>query len=359
MAASQQIRFCKAPDGARIAIASMGKGPPLLRASHWLSHAEFDGRSPVWAHWLRELSRDHTYIRFDQRGCGLSDWAPPSISFEAWVSDLEAVVDALGLKQFSLFGMSQGGGVSIAYAARHPERVSRLILFGAFAQGILIRNSTEQQREEAEMLAKLIRVGWGRDNAAFRQIFTTQFIPGATQEQQQWFNELERISATPENAAAIIETTYRLDVAELAEKVRVPTLVLHSRNDARIPFDEGKRLAAMIPGARFVPLESYNHILLDNEPAWPEFLTQFRAFLGVDAQSGTGDPFGGVGLTPSEQQVLALVAGGLDNNAIAASLGKSEKTVRNQVSSIFSKLGVRTRAEAIVRAREAGISGSP
>jgi pimeloyl-ACP methyl ester carboxylesterase len=358
-ASEQQIRFCKAPDGARIAVATMGKGPPLVRATHWLSHVEFDGRSPVWAHWLRELSRENTYVRYDQRGCGLSDLAPPSVTFDAWVSDLETVVEALGLKRFSLLGMSQGGPVAIAYAVRHPERVSRLVLLGAYAQGRLRRTCTAQEREEADMLLQLIRVGWGRDNPAFRQLFTTLFIPQGTQEQQLWFNELERISATPENAAAIIETTYHIDVAAMAEAVQVPTLVFHARNDARVPFDEGKKLAASIPGARFVPLDSHNHVLLDTEPAWPQFLTELRAFLAAaDAQPGRlSQAFDTAGLTPSEREVLALVARGLDNSAIAAALGKSEKTVRNQVSSIFSKLGVRTRAEAIVGAREAGMSG--
>lgn len=358
MAVDQQIRFCKAPDGARIAVATMGKGPPLVRAPHWLSHLEFDTRSPVWAPWLRELARDHTYIRFDQRGCGLSDWSPPTMSFEAWVSDLEAVVDTLELKQFSLLGMSQGGPVAIAYAVRHPERVSRLVLFGAFAQGRLQRAATDQQREEAEMLLKLMHIGWGRDNPAFRQLFTTQFIPQATLEQQQWFNELARISATPENASLIIRTSNQIDVTEMLERVRVPTLVLHGRNDARVAFEEGKKLAAMIPGAQFVSLDTQNHVLLDSEPAWPEFLGHVRSFLGADAKDRGPSALDGAGLTPSEQAVLKLLAGGLDNAAIATALGKSEKTVRNQVSSIFSKLGVRTRAEAIVRVRDAGIGAS-
>ena len=308
MTADQQIRFCKARDGARIAVGTVGKGPPLLRATHWLSHVEFDARSPVWAHWLRALSRDHTYVRYDQRGCGLSDWSPPEISFEAWVSDLEAVVDFLGLKRFPLLGMSQGGAVAIAYAARHPERVSHLVLHGAYAQGRLRRESSAHDREEAETLLKLIRIGWGRDNPAFRQLFTTLFIPQGTPEQHQWFNELERISATPENAAAIIETTYRVDVTALAETVRVPTTVFHARHDARIPFEEGRRLAALIPNARFVPLESHNHVLLDTEPAWPEFLAAFRDFLsGPDAAAGARS-LGAAGLTPSEQQVLVLIA---------------------------------------------------
>lgn len=355
----QQIRFCKAKDGARIALATLGRGPPLLRTAHWLSHVEFDARSPVWAHWLRELSHEHTYIRYDQRGCGLSDWSPPSSSFEAWVSDLEAVVDNLGLRQFSLLGMSQGGAIAIAYAARHPEKVSQLVLFGAYARGMLRRGLTPQQRHEAAVLLDLIRIGWGRDNPAFRQVFTTLFIPDGTPEQHQWFNDLERISASAENAAAIVETLYQVDVTSLAETIRVPTLVFHARDDARVPFDEGRNLAALIPSARFVPLQSRNHVLLDTESAWPQFLTELRSFLRPsDAPSGAASrAFDAAGLTPSEREVLALVACGLDNTAIAVALVKSEKTVRNQVSTIFSKLGVRTRAEAIVRARDAGISG--
>jgi pimeloyl-ACP methyl ester carboxylesterase/DNA-binding CsgD family transcriptional regulator len=339
----------------------MGTGTPLVRATHWLSHVEFDARSPVWIHWLRELSSGRTYIRYDQRGCGLSDWAPPAISFEAWVSDLETVVEALDLKRFALFGMSQGGAIAIAYAARHPERVSHLVLLGAYAQGRLRRAHSEQEREEAALLAKLVRLGWGRDNAAFRQLFTTQFIPQGSQEQHNWFNELERISATPENAAAIIEATYDIDVTHLAEKIKVPTLVFHARYDARAPFEEGAKLAALIPNARFVPLDSHNHVLLQSEPAWGQFVADLRDFLATPGAVANMplQTYGGDRLTPSEHQVLIQISRGLDNSAIAAALGKSEKTVRNQISSIFSKLGVRTRAEAIVRARDSGISGAP
>lgn len=351
----QHIRFCKSRDGARIAVATLGRGPPLLRTAHWLSHAEHDARSPVWTHWLAEMSRDHTFIRYDQRGCGLSDWSPPCTSFEAWIDDLDAVVEAQGLNQFTLFGMSQGGAIAIAYAARYPEKVSRLVLFGAYAKGALRRDITEPQREEAETLVKLIRLGWGRDNPAFRQVFTSQFIPGGTRDQHQWFNDLERTTASPENAAAIVETLYQIDVTADAERIRVPTLVLHARDDERVPFEEGRQLASLLPSARFVPLESRNHVLLANEPAWPQFLQEFRAFVG-NAGSIPGS-LRDSGLTTSEHEVLALVARGLDNGTIADALAKSEKTVRNQVSSIFSKLGVRTRAQAIVLARDAGIGG--
>jgi pimeloyl-ACP methyl ester carboxylesterase len=329
----------------------------MVRTAHWLSHVEHDGRSPVWAHWLEALSRDHTFIRYDQRGCGLSDPSPPSMTFEAWVSDLEAVVEANGLTRFPLLGMSQGGAIAIAYAARHPDKVSHLVLFGAYGRGVLRRDPTPQAREEAETLVKLIRLGWGRDNPAFRQIFTSQFIPDGTREQHQWFNDLERLSASPENAARIVETLYELDVTIDAQQVAVPTLVLHSRDDARVPFEEGRHLAALIPSARFVPLESRNHVLLANEPAWARFLEEIGTFLGPVRTPASA--LERSGLTASELEVLTLVARGLDNGAIAAALGKSEKTVRNQVSSIFAKLEVNTRAQAIVRAREAGIGSAP
>jgi pimeloyl-ACP methyl ester carboxylesterase/DNA-binding CsgD family transcriptional regulator len=352
----QHIRFCKSRDGTRIAVATGGSGPPLLRTAHWLSHAEHDARSPVWTHWLEELSRDHTFIRYDPRGCGLSDRSPPCMLFEAWIDDLEAVVEAKGLKQFSLFGMSQGGAIAIAYAARHPEKVSRLVLFGAYGKGALRREITKPQRDEAETLVKLIRLGWGRDNPAFRQVFTSQFIPDGTRDQHQWFNDLERTTTSPESAAAILEMLYQIDVTEDAQRISVPTLILHSRGDERVPFEEGRQLATLIPSARFVPLDSRNHVLLADEPAWSQFLQEVRAFVG--SADGISGSLGRSGLTTSEQQVLALVARGLDNGTIAGALAKSEKTVRNQVTSIFAKLGVRTRAQAIVLARDAGIGSA-
>ncbi|VWX61918.1 LuxR family transcriptional regulator [Burkholderiales bacterium 8X] len=355
MPARQELRFCTSGDGTRIAVAAIGSGPPLVRAAHWLSHVEHDLESPVWKPWLAELSRHRTYIRYDQRGCGLSDQVISDFSLDAWVSDLEAVVDSLGLRRFPLIGMSQGGAVAVAYAVKHPERVSHLILAGAYARGALQREITADDRLEAETLVNLIRLGWGRDNPAFRQVFTNQFIPGGTQAQHQWWNELERLTATPENAARTLAAFHRVDVAQDATRVGVPTLVLHARGDASVPFDEGRRLAALIPGARFVPLDSDNHVLLDSEPAWGEFMQAVGAFLGNDAGESRSEASS---LTPAEREVLARIALGLGNLAIAQQLGKSEKTVRNQVSSIFEKLGVRTRAEAIVRARDGGAGRS-
>jgi pimeloyl-ACP methyl ester carboxylesterase/tetratricopeptide (TPR) repeat protein len=278
----QQLRFCTSSDGVRIAYATTGNGPPLVKAANWLSHLDFDSQSPVWRHWIRELSRHHMLVRYDERGCGLSDWDVQEFSLDAWVRDLETAVDALELDRFPLLGISQGGPIAIAYAVRHPERVSRLILYGTYVRGRSQRNQTEREREEEELMLRMIRIGWGKDHAAFRQFFTSLFIPDATPEQAHWFNELQRVSATPENAARILGACHSLDVRELAPRLDTPTLVLHADGDLRVPFGEGRMLASLIPGARFVPLESRNHILLEGEPAWRRFLREVRAFLGVD-----------------------------------------------------------------------------
>ena len=355
MAPRQDVRFCTAADGTRLAVASIGSGPPLVRAAHWLSHVERDLESPVWRPWVQELSRHHTYIRYDQRGCGLSDRTLAGLSIDNFVGDLEIVVDQLGLERFPLIGMSQGGAVAMRYASRHPERVSALVLVGAYARGALRRAASDLERLEADTLVNLIRVGWGRDNDAFRQVFTNQYIPEGTAEQHRWWNDLERVSASPEGAARTLATFHDADVTEAAASLRVPTLVVHSRRDARVPFDEGRRLAALIPGARFLALDSANHVLLEVEPAFAVFVEALYDFIGATAAPPAAGTTGTTraSLTPltgAEAAVLELLARGLDNHAIARQLGKSEKTVRNQVSTIFDKLGVRTRAEAIVQA---------
>ncbi|HEY0320581.1 MAG TPA: alpha/beta fold hydrolase [Pyrinomonadaceae bacterium] len=293
----QQIRFCTSSDGASLAYATVGDGPPLVKAANWLSHLEFDWQSPVWRHWLRELSRYHTLVRYDERGCGLSGWNVEDFTLDVWVRDLEAVVDSLHLGRFPLFGMSQGGPIAIAYALRHPEKVSHLILYGSYARGLSKQEVSTHALEEMEMLLQLVKVGWGKEHAAFRQVFTSLFIPEGTPEQFRWFNELQQVSSSPENAARMMSGFYELDVREEARKLNVPTLVLHARGDLRVPFVEGRLLASLIPGARFVQLESKNHILLEGEPAWRRFLAEVREFLGVNmaeevelaSQSNTGD----------------------------------------------------------------------
>jgi pimeloyl-ACP methyl ester carboxylesterase/DNA-binding winged helix-turn-helix (wHTH) protein len=281
--AEQEIRFCTTRDGVGIAYATTGSGPPLVKVANWLSHLEFDWQSPVWRHWIRELARDHQLVRYDERGCGLSDLEPQDFTFEGWVRDLEAVIDALGLDRFALLGISQGGPIAITYAARHPERVSRLILYGTYSRGRNLR-MTEQEKEERQALVTLTKHGWGRDDPTYRHIFTMGFIPGATPEQMQWFNDLQRVSAPPENAYRFMLEFDRIDVEPALASVQVPTLVLHAREDARVPFEEGRRLAAGIAGARFVPIEGRNHILLEDEPGWAAFLAETRQFLAAASQ---------------------------------------------------------------------------
>jgi pimeloyl-ACP methyl ester carboxylesterase/DNA-binding CsgD family transcriptional regulator len=358
----QRIRFCTSCDGVRIAYATSGSGPPLVKADNWLSHLEFDWDSPVWRHWLAALSAHHTLVRYDQRGCGLSDWNAGDFSLDTWVYDLEAVVDTLGLERFPLIGLSRGGPAALAYTVRHPERVSKLILFGSFLRGRYKRSLSAQQREEADALVALMRVGWGRDNPAFRQTFTTLFIPGATPEQMQWFNDLQRLSTSPENAARMATTSYSLDLTELAELVRVPTLVMHSLEDAVVPFEEGRRLAALIPGARLVPLQSKNHILLEDEPAWERFVTEMDAFLGAGESSPASEPLvysqDNLALTRREREIASLLAQGRSNRDIADTLVMSERTVEWHTSNILSKLGLQSRAQVAAWAAERG-PGSP
>jgi pimeloyl-ACP methyl ester carboxylesterase/DNA-binding winged helix-turn-helix (wHTH) protein len=275
----QEIRFCTASDGIRIAYATAGGGPALVKAANWLNHLEYEWESPVWTHWIDAISRHHRFVRYDERGCGLSDWQVPDLSFEAWVRDLETVVDALGVHRFALLGISQGGAVAAAYAARHPDRVTHLVLFGAYARGWHLRGN-EQEIQARTALIQLLRLGWGRNNPAFRQIFTTRFMPDAGPEQMEWFNDLQRISSSPENAARLLEEFGRVDVRSLLPDVKVPTIVFHSDGDGAIPFDEGRRFAADIVGARFVPLPSRNHLVLAHEPAWQILLRELGEFLG-------------------------------------------------------------------------------
>lgn len=353
----QQIRFCRSADGTRIAYATVGSGPPLVKAANYLTHLEHDWNGPVWRPWLESLAQHHTLVRYDERGCGLSDRDVTEYSLEAWVQDLEAVVEALRLERFPLLGISQGASVSVAYAVKHPEKVSHLLLYGGYARGRFNRNLTEEELLQAETMINAIRIGWGQENPAFRQLFTTMQIPEGTEAQKEWLNELARISATPENAATMERAFYQIDAVDLARQVTVPTLVLHSRADAGVPFEEGRLLAALIPGARFVPLDSPNHILLESEPAWTRFLAEVHAFLGTGQEDrpAAGAPRLFPELTPRELEVLELVAQGVSNEAIATALVLTPKTVRNHISSIYSKLAVNSRAQAIVLAREAGL----
>jgi pimeloyl-ACP methyl ester carboxylesterase/DNA-binding CsgD family transcriptional regulator len=321
-----------------------------VRAPSWLTHLEFDWESPLWRHWLDGLAEGHTVVRYDERGCGLSDRQVEDLSLDARVADLEAVIDAAGLERVDLLGLSQGGPAAIAYAARHPERVDHLVLYGTYARGRLRRDPSPSEREHAELMISLIRMGWGQGKPAFRRLFTTMFIPDASPEQMEWFDELQRVTTEPETAVRIRQARNAEDVTREAKQVVAPTLVLHARDDGLAPFAEGRLLATLIPGAQFVALESRNHILLADEPAWSEFRGELGAFLGTVAEPSAPDELGE--LSTRELEVLALVAEGLSNEEIAARLYLSVRTVERHLTNVYAKLrlsGKAGRAAAAAR----------
>ena len=286
----QEVRFCTARDGTRIAYAVHGQGPPLVRTATWLTHLEYDWESPVWKHWLAALGETHTFLRYDERGCGLSDRDVQDFSLDTRVGDLEAVIDAAGFERCALLGMSQGGPVAIAYAARHAERVSQLVLFATYARGRLKRDPSPAAREQAKLMISLIRMGWGRDDPVFRRLYTTLFMPDATADEMAWFDELQRVTTDPETAVLIRNARNDDEVTDTAKLVSTPTLVLHARDDALAPYSEGRLLATLIPGARFVPLDSRNHVLLAREPAWQAFRREVEAFLDDRRADRPGHP---------------------------------------------------------------------
>lgn len=348
----QEIRFCTAPDGVQLAYATHGRGPPLLKAPNWVTHIEQDWQSPLWRHWWEGLGRSHRVVRCDQRGCGLSDRQPEQVGFELFVSDLEAVADAAGLERFALLGISQGGAAALAYAARHPDRVTHLILCGAYARGWARRDPSPARLEEAELLQSIIRVGWGKADPEFRRVFTTRFVPEATAEQMEWFDEMMRASVTPEMAARLRTVWGEIDVTGLLTEVRTPTLVAHARGDVAVPFEEGRRLAAGITGAHLLPLESRNHVLLATEPAWQTFLDEVHAFLGTEPAPVESDLDE---LSARELEVLQLAAAGLANEEIAERLHLSLRTVERHLSNVYAKLRLSGRtARAAAAARLAG-----
>jgi pimeloyl-ACP methyl ester carboxylesterase/DNA-binding winged helix-turn-helix (wHTH) protein len=276
----QDVRFCRASDGVRLAVASAGTGSPLVKAANWLTHVRYDWQSAVWRHWLRDLSARHRLVHYDERGCGLSDWDVADVSFEAWVHDLETVADAAGLARFPLLGMSQGGAVAATFAARHPDRVSHLVLYGSFPLGRRRRARNEDELREADVMLQLLRSGWGREDSPFGRMFAAQFMPDGSLEQWAAFVELQRRTTSAENALRLMSVSAEIDVTDIAPLVRAPTLVLHATGDQVVPREQGELFASLVPGARFVALEGANHVLLAHEPAWSRFLTEVEAFLG-------------------------------------------------------------------------------
>ena len=353
-ARAEQIRFCTSRDGTRIAYATSGAGPPLVWASNWVHHLKLDWDCPVWRPWIAVLARRHTLVRYDWRGCGLSDREQVEFSFEKLVEDLEAVIEAAGLGQLTLFGSTAGAAMSITYAVRHPERVSRLVVCASYVRNKLAASATPLEVAEAEARVKMLEVGWPNDTPAYGQFYTSLLTPDASAAQSQSLADLLRQTTSPATTLAMLQTVFRIDLREIVPKVRCPTLILHSRGDSVIPFEQGRAVAGLIPGARFVPLESRNNILLETEPAWQQFVEALDDFLPTPTKPvGMGDPLLN-SLTNREHQVLELIAQGLDNATIGARLYISERTARNHVSTILAKLGVHSRAQAIVRAREVG-----
>jgi pimeloyl-ACP methyl ester carboxylesterase len=350
----QEVRFCTAKDGVRLAYAVHGRGPPLVRVATWMTHLDHDWESPVWRHWLEALGERCTVVRYDERGCGLSDAEPGEPSVSTWVGDLEAVVDAAGLDRFALLGISQGAAVAIAYAAAHPERVTDLVLYGGYARGRRLRG---QAREEEAVVAA-IRAGWTVSDPAFRRVFSALFLPEGTPEQMAWYEDLLRISSSAETAVRLFEARGGVDVRRLAPRVRARTLVLHARDDRVVPVEEGRLLASLIPDARLILLESANHILLADESAWRYMVSELHSFLGTRGVSAPR--MAGAELSSRELEVLELVAAGLGNEAIAERLYISARTVERHLSNVYAKLGVSGKAgRAAAAARFAQLPQSP
>ena len=362
----QEIRFCTAPDGVRLAYATSGDGYPLVKAANWLNHLQFDWESPIWRHLFRELSRGQRLVRYDERGNGMSDWDAPDVSFDAWVSDLETVVDAAGLDRFALLGISQGGAVSIAYAARHPERVSHLVLLGAWARGWGRRDAVELRMREA--MLTLMRDGWGQENPAFRQVWTSRFIPGGTLEQQRWYNELQRVTASPANAVRLSTTSRDVDISSMLPSISTPTLVLHARGDAVAPFELGRELALGIRGAQFVPLDSGNHLLLEEEPAFQVFVAEVRRFLGVrltvdagaqPSTSGLPAPGVGPGTLLGRYEIVAKIGAGGMGLVFEAVDTQLQRRVAIKVLARTDDLGDEARRRLLREARHAAALNHP
>jgi pimeloyl-ACP methyl ester carboxylesterase/DNA-binding CsgD family transcriptional regulator len=354
---AQQIRFCTSRDGTRIAYAIFGTGPPLVWAQHWVHHLVLDWDDPIWHPWLMALTRRFTVIRYDWRGCGLSDRQLVPFSFDKLAEDLEAVIESVGLETFTLFGMAgAGSGVAMRYAAKYKERVSRLILFAPHTKGRLGGNPGSEMVREAEARLNVFELGWPEQTPAYGEFFTRLHIPDSSPAQLRSYNNLLRQTTSCHNGIKLLWTFWHVEVTHIIPEVSCPTLVFHSRNDCVIPFEEGRIVASLLPRARFVPLASRNHVLLGGEPAWEKFLASLDEFLS--ASEGNQLTRSADHLTAREREVLGLLAQGHGNREIAARLRIAEKTTRNHVSAIFGKLGLRSRAQVVARARDAGFGGT-
>jgi pimeloyl-ACP methyl ester carboxylesterase/DNA-binding CsgD family transcriptional regulator len=353
----QSIRFCTTADGVSLAYAVSGGGPPLVMAQTWLTHLEHQWRSLAWRPWLDIFSREHNLLRYDSRGCGLSDRDVTDLSFETWVRDLECVVEAASFRRFPLVGSCGGGPIAIEYAARHPERVTHLLLYGTYARGHLRRTDSPKEVEKARVLLDLTKLGWGQENHAFLQVWALRFQPGGTPEHSRSWCDQQRAATSAETAVRLTQIAWNTDVREAARKIKCPVLIVHPERDVVVPIEEGRLLASLIPDSRFVQLDSENHMLLGDEPAWARVYAEVRDFLTEPAATAAAsrDVLPLDELTPRERAVLEGIAEGRTNAQIAGSLQLSEKTVRNHITRVFDKIGVEHRYQAIVLARDAGL----
>jgi pimeloyl-ACP methyl ester carboxylesterase/DNA-binding CsgD family transcriptional regulator len=347
---ANKIRFANTSDDVRLAWTSSGRGPALVKAANWLTHLEYDRESLVWAHWQQFLEQHFTYCRYDERGVGMSQHQVDDLSPSTWYPDLETVVEAAKPeKPFVLLGISQGTGAALSYAANHPENVSHLIIYGGYVQGWAHREPEERRRREA--VRELVELGWGTSNSVFRRLYTSMFLPDGTEEQLAWFDEVCAKSASPALAARLMGEQSNADFRAIPGQIEVPTLVIHCLDDAVVPYSQGVEIAAGIRDAEFAQIDSRNHILMADEPGWEKLKSLVLDFTGVE--SAAEDALF-AGLSERERDVLTEIATGFSNSEISARLFISEKTVKNHITSIFDKLGVSNRSQAIVRARDGG-----
>jgi len=356
----QNIRFCTTADGVRLAYAVSGEGSPLVMSATWLTHLEHQWRSLAWRPWLDIFTREHKVLRHDSRGCGLSDRNAGNLSYETWIRDLECVVDAAGFHRFAMVGTCWGGAIAIDYAARHPERVTNLVLYGSYAQGRLRRTDTPLEAEKAQVLAGVTRLGWGKEDHDFLQVWASRFQPGGTREHLCSWSEQMRAATDAETAVRLLQIGWDIDVREAARKIKCPVLIVHPERDVVSPIEGGRLLASLITNSRFVQLDSENHMLLADEPAWARLYAEVRDFLAepISAPAPCRSALPLDTLTPRERAILEGIAEGLDNSELAASLQMAEKTVRNHITRVFDKISVEHRYQAIVLAREAGLGRS-
>ena len=315
----------------------------MVKAAAWLTHLEHDARSPIWSHWVEFLEKHFDYLRYDERGCGLSDRKTGSLNVDTWNDDLERVVAAADVpRPFVLLAMSQGTAAAATYAAKHPEDVSHLIICGGYVRGVNHRGDVEKAKLY-EAIIEVFRMGWDSPNQAFREVFTKRFIPDGNPEEIQWFNDLCHRTTTPEIGARLLRARADMDASEVLKEVKCPTLILHAEDEQVVPLEEARFLARLIKTSELVVLPSRNHILQKGEPAWEQFCDHVLDFVG-HAQASLS-----FGLTPREQEILDGICAAKSNKEIGRDLNISDKTVRNLVTKIFGKLDVSTRQEAILK----------